>query len=80
MLIVMQPANGILQGSRASSSAAFPLPGPRTVADAVCGAPSQVNAAAAEAKTAQEEDQPDDGVTSASDWEVSLHAFQCGSA
>ena len=65
-----------LQGLNASSSAAFPPPKPRTTAEAVCGAPSQVSAAAAEQKVAQQEDQ--DGVDVAgSDWEVRLHALRC---
>lgn len=57
------------KGLKASSSAAFPLPKPRTAAEAVCGAPSQVSAAAAEQKVAQQEDQNDVDVASGSDWE-----------
>ena len=66
-----------LQGLKASSSAAFSLPKRRTAAEAVCGAPSQVSAAAAEQKVAQQEDQNDVDVASGSDWEVRLHALHC---
>ena len=55
-----------LQGVKASS--AFPLPKPRAVADAVCGAPAQAQAAVEEQKLAQKEE--DEGLASASDWEV----------
>ena len=59
-----------LQGTTAKSPGAFPLPKPRTVAEAVCGAPAQGQAAAAEQKAAQQNDEEDADVASASDWEV----------
>ncbi|KAL0038560.1 hypothetical protein WJX77_010735 [Trebouxia sp. C0004] len=57
------------KGTKAKTSAAFPLPKPRAVAEAVCGAPAQGQAAAAEQKAAQQNDEENADLASASDWE-----------
>lgn len=59
-----------LQGTK--SSGAFPLPKPRAVAEAICGAPAQVQAAAAEQKAAYQNDEASADSASASDWEVCI--------
>ncbi|KAL0052801.1 hypothetical protein WJX82_007986 [Trebouxia sp. C0006] len=55
------------KGTKAKSSGAFPLP--RAVAEAICGAPAQVQAAAAEQKAAYQNDEASADSASASDWE-----------
>lgn len=59
-----------MQGTKAKNPGAFPLPKPRAVAEAICGAPAQAQAAAAEHKAAQQKDEEETGLASASDWEV----------
>lgn len=58
----------VLQGVKVSN--AFPLPKPRIVADAICGAPAQALAAAEEQKVAHQKDAADEQLDSLSDWEV----------
>ena len=57
------------QGIAGKASKAFPLPKARTVAEAVCGAAAQQQAASAEQSEAQHDDR--EAVPgSASEWEV----------
>lgn len=58
------------------ASGAFALPKPRAVADAVCGAPAQAQAAAEEQKLAQHNDPDGKHLDSASDWEVCQYNHQ----
>ena len=58
-----------MQGISANASKAFPLPKARAVAEAVCGAPAQLQAATAERGEAQRDDRDND-LNSASEWEV----------
>ncbi len=59
-----------LQGTK--SSGAFPLPKPRAVSEAICGAPAQAQAADAEQKAALQNGEANADVASASDWEVCI--------
>ena len=63
-----------MQGVKASGG--FPLPKPRAVADAVCGAPAQAQAAAEEQKLAQKDEDNGD-IASASEWEVRHLSRRC---